>query len=997
MSVPKPDGRTAEDILSVIRQKSRVFTPEWKFDMEEPDGGTALAMLFAEMFSGTVDRFDRLPEKYFLEFLNLTGAGAKSVSPAVGTAVAELVEGAPHNVYIKKGTQLFADTADPDGESKRVIFETVSDFFATPAKISSIYMTLPQEDAIIKADLSDEKALPLRLFCPDGDNMERHVFAVAHSSVLRLTGEAEIRVKMTPSASRLGSGEHMDMLCDPEFAVWSYMGEKGKVMLKAHRENDCIVLSKPVGEVMFTDENGKAPQDGEPLPWLFCEMKKKGDTESITADGVEISSRMTADPETGRGIIPSHIFANENELDPENPVRCFGKEPNLYDSLYIECTEAFSKRGAYVTLELNVSSVIQESGTDEEEVKRRFNRRLMVNKEETRLPPPDDIFISSVSWEYWNGYGWAGLKVQGDTDLFSCRGKDGRKHISFTCPDDFEVSVHNAYRGLWLRARVREVENGFSLRFRRFIPLLKSVDIHFDYGTNYLPAEAVYTNNNCAASRSKAVAADLFRLFPDKRNTVYFMFDKAPDGLPINLYLEFAGRQKSHMIAYEYLADGHGRQDIWHRLKVSDKTRGFSDSGILSLYAPSDFAEGSLFGETGFWIRAVDMSHNDTDFPVLRSIRTNAVEIIQRERVTAERHEIPAGKIRQDILLMNKPVISCELWVNELGETSARELEELISTDKSRVRAVKDDGGQLTECWVKWEAKAALSASSESDRHYELDTAHGVIRFGDGINGRIPAYSGTVEISVDYSFGGGSCGNLPAYGLEGLVSGIPFVDRMTNFEDACGGSDGHTVDSVRKTGTKRLRHRGRAVTADDFEAIVMEEFAEVEEVRCFSGRNAEALRESGSVTVVVKALDFGSTAYSETLCRRIEAFLTDNACLVPVCGGRLYVVPAKIMRVSVKVEVRPDDYEYAAQVEEDIVKAINSAVEKTSDEKRIGAMPTVSGIYYALNGLEHVSYVGQLMLTGEYYSDGKLCAVPLDTDNAYPYFIAAAGAHTVKM
>lgn len=997
MNVPKPDGRTAEDILSVIRQKSRVFTPEWKFDMDDPDGGTALAMLFAEMFSGTVDRFDRLPEKYFLEFLNLTGAGAKSVSPAVGTASAELVEGAPHNVHIKKGTQLFADKADSDGENKRVIFETASDFFATPAKIKSMYMTVPLEDAIIKTDLSDEKTLPLRLFCPEVNNMERHIFAIAHSAVLRLAGEAEIRVKITSSVSAFNDVEHRSLLCDPEFAAWSYISEKGKIQLKAHRENDCIVLSKPAGEVIFTDENGKTPEDGSLLPWLFCEMKKKGDTEYITADSIEISSRMIADPETGRGIIPHRIFANENELDPETPGYCFGKEPNLYDSLYIECTEAFSKRGAYVTAELYISSVIQESGTDEEEVKRKFNRRLMINKEETKLPPPDDIFISSVSWEYWNGYGWAGLKAQGDTDLFSCRGKDGKKHISFTCPDDFAVSVHNAYSGLWIRVRVREVENSFSLRFRRFIPLLKSVDIYFDYGTNYLPAETVYTNNNCTASRTGTVRADLFRLFPDKRNTVYFMFDKAPVGFPVNLYLEFAGKQKAHMIVYEYLAGGHDGQSVWHRLKVVDKTHGFSDSGILSLYAPSDLAESTLFGETGFWIRAVDMSYNHLDFPVLRSIRTNAVEIVQRESVTAERHEIPAGKIRQGILLMNKPVISCELWVNELGETSAKELEELIRTGKSRVRVVKDNEGQLTECWVKWEAKAALSVSSENDRHYELDTAHGVIRFGDGINGRIPAYSGNAEISVDYSFGGGSMGNLPAYDLEGLVSGIPFVNRMTNFEDTCGGSDGHTVDSIRKIGKKKLRHGGRAVTADDFETIVMEEFAEVEEVRCFSGRNAEALRESGSITVVIKTLHSGSTAYSEALCRRVEAFLTDNACLVPVCGGRLYVIPAKIMRVSAKAEVRPDDYKYAAQIEEEIVKAIDSAVEKNSEEKKIGVMPTVSDIYYALNGLEHISYVGRVMLTGEYYSEGRLCTVPLNTDNAYPYFIAAAGTHTIKM
>ena len=79
--MPKLDGRTAADILALIGRKSGSYTPEWRFDPQSPDGGTALAMLFSEMFCGTIDRLDRFPDKCSLEFLNMLGVSAKPVSP----------------------------------------------------------------------------------------------------------------------------------------------------------------------------------------------------------------------------------------------------------------------------------------------------------------------------------------------------------------------------------------------------------------------------------------------------------------------------------------------------------------------------------------------------------------------------------------------------------------------------------------------------------------------------------------------------------------------------------------------------------------------------------------------------------------------------------------------------------------------------------------------------------------------------------------------------
>lgn len=1000
MTTPKLDGRTLDDILALIKKKSEFYTPEWLPDFSNTDGGTALARLFAEMFQGTIDRFDRFPDKCYLEFLNMVGVCGKSVSPAMGLACAELAEGAPNNVFVKGGTQLFTDIEDENSENKRIVFETASGFFATPAELKSIYITSPEEDIINRTELSEENALPLLLFSADSaKNLERHVFAIAHSQALDLRGSSEICVKLTNSAMAFSDEQVMRHLCRPEFAEWYYISEKGRSPLTARFENDHILLTKSGGAFIFTDSEGAVRDEAELSAWIFCEMKKTPDAEEIRVDHITVNSRSVSDEETG-GIIPTNMFCNDTELNVVESGYCFGKEPAAYDSLYINCCEAFGKCGAEITMEFSVSTMVLKDNVVTDEVGQEFNNKLLVDKEDTKSAPPDDIYISAVQWEYWNGYGWAKLNVIGEINPFSCHGENGKKRISFTCPQDFAMSVQNAYDGLWLRVRILEVENRLSLHSRWLVPWLKRVDIHFDYGSSYLPAQTVSVLNNCRrtsfAVGTSAADMRLFQLMPDKHDAVYFMFEGAPAGYPVNLYFELSGSDDEQKdIVFEYLAEEYGGDSVWRELKTEDRTNGFSVSGIISLYTPSDFAEAELFGQRGCWIRAVDISAKKLTCPRLYAVYKNTVEIIQKESVLGEEHEYIAGRPWLEMTLQNKPVIDCKLWVNELGETSLSELGELKRSDPESVRMVTDDDGQLTECWVKWQPKDALADSDSDDRHYAIDYSRGTIKFGDGKNGRIPAYTSDARIRADYSYGGGSAGNLPAQAIDGLIVGIPFVERMTNILPTCGGSNGHSSEAVRRIGAKRIKHRGRAVTAEDFETIVMEEFTEVDEVCCFCGRNRNALAENGSITVVVKPRDFGSATYSAALCKRIEAHLRDVACCSLIVKDRFAVIPARIMRVSVEVTVQLDNYEYAAVTERMVINAINEMMGSSSGG-RIGDIPAVSSVYSSLKRVEHISNISRVLLTGEYYNKSEKIVVPLDRPEDFRYFVAVAGKHTVK-
>jgi len=47
--------------------------------------------------------------------------------------------------------------------------------------------------------------------------------------------------------------------------------------------------------------------------------------------------------------------------------------------------------------------------------------------------------------------------------------------------------------------------------------------------------------------------------------------------------------------------------------------------------------------------------------------------------------------------------------------------------------------------WVRWNQVSNFSESDEKSRHYVLDRASGLIRFGDGVHGRIPIKGAAIK------------------------------------------------------------------------------------------------------------------------------------------------------------------------------------------------------------------------------------------------------------
>jgi hypothetical protein len=93
------------------------------------------------------------------------------------------------------------------------------------------------------------------------------------------------------------------------------------------------------------------------------------------------------------------------------------------------------------------------------------------------------------------------------------------------------------------------------------------------------------------------------------------------------------------------------------------------------------------------------------------------------------------------------------------------------------------------------------------------------IIFGDDLSGRIPA-PGSL-ITANYMVGGGAIGNVAPNSLTQLVTGISQVISVTNPQATAGGADAETIDHIRIHAPLSITAINRAVSLDDYAALVL--------------------------------------------------------------------------------------------------------------------------------------------------------------------------------
>jgi predicted phage baseplate assembly protein len=152
------------------------------------------------------------------------------------------------------------------------------------------------------------------------------------------------------------------------------------------------------------------------------------------------------------------------------------------------------------------------------------------------------------------------------------------------------------------------------------------------------------------------------------------------------------------------------------------------------------------------------------------------------------------------------------------------------SADGATLNIEVEEPGRGYQPWQRVEDLGAIHPDPQVAREarvYELDAAAGVIRFGDGVRGRIPEREMRVRLARG-RFGGGRGGNVAGGTLTELsgardILGNPApAIKVVQPLAAEGGEDAETLAQAEQRIPSYLRHRDRAVTPEDYRSLVFE-------------------------------------------------------------------------------------------------------------------------------------------------------------------------------
>ena len=179
---------------------------------------------------------------------------------------------------------------------------------------------------------------------------------------------------------------------------------------------------------------------------------------------------------------------------------------------------------------------------------------------------------------------------------------------------------------------------------------------------------------------------------------------------------------------------------------------------------------------------------------------------------------------------------------------------------------VEVTSGTITERYLKAEDITKIDGNSKVYFLEESELGAPEILFGDGVIGKDLANGDVVEVIYTTSSGSGANGlkvfeNIGTFrdnALNAITSGITIT--VNRFPD--GGAAQETTESIKFAAPKFYSAFGRAVSTQDYEAIVPQIYPNVGSIACYGGEEAEP-PEYGKVFLAIKPKNADKLSLSE--------------------------------------------------------------------------------------------------------------------------------------
>ncbi len=928
MSTREAEKKTKEEVIAEIRRLAEVYTPEWKFDTEHPDAGTALALIFADMFSGTVRRYNCIPEKLKGGFFEQLGIKTLPAVPAEGYVTFGLSSHEFGGVQIPKGTVVMAE--NQGGEN--VVYETTEPVCVVPSKLTTVFFLDGREDYFEKKEFHK----PFMAFLPEGRNLQEHELYLCQDEVFFVTGEAQIWMKLK-AYSRSGEDSDLSWLMDKEAFSVAYGTEEGfEEFAKRSMERGYLVLSRSEGQ----PEAKETELFGKNGLWIRCRYKKPWKRDPFVVQDIRLAAKKD-------GMEPDHIYNQEGEQQNAS-LFPFGECPAPFGECYFSSKEALGKSGARVRITFMLE---YERIPLDNSVKAEKKWKFLMKRSDFKPDPEYDITIEQVVWEYYNGSGWSRLLLPSEgQNIFDGKngGMGGRMELEFICPEDAALLEWQSAPTRYIRVRVLRMNNLYKLKGAYITPVISDIRFHYFYTGEGRHPDAVAVASRmeqtllpAAELKKGPVRWEIFYGLREKAPGLYLGFDRPLSDGPVKLYMDIEGQscptEKMTGIEQPRLIFEYYGKNGFIPLDVFDETEELQKSGCLTFFGKEDFSSGSFCGETAYWIRVTEKRDSRDKYKKgkkltkICGIYLNTAKVLAVESMAPEYFEIQAGE-------KNK--------VCRLSRGNIFELSVLVDGEK-------------------WEEVEDFNCSKEYDRHYVLDRSNGIVAFSDGKKGAIPC----TEVCIRYRCGGGEKGNCPPGAVNRLGAAYGYLNRVKNHGLICGGYDQESYSGAIRRGAENLRHMGRAVTASDYEALTHEASRFVWKVKCYPGYNLRGEYEPGSITLVVLQKEFkDGRVYFQKIREEILKYLSGRMGGNLAVTGRLFVTEPQFFELDCYVKAVVEDMERVLEVQRSVEERLEEFIHPVTGNYHgrgwdIGTIPNETQILNALKGISGVSFIRELRLS----------------------------------
>jgi hypothetical protein len=527
-----------------------------------------------------------------------------------------------------------------------------------------------------------------------------------------------------------------------------------------------------------------------------------------------------------------------------------------------------------------------------------------------------------VFWEYWNGSRWPGLRVSDGTG-----GLNERGYLGFFGPRDHCQSSEFGRQAYWLRARPH------------LLPLA-------DSGSE----QTIQTGNdesrvtlNGSSSRSLDARRTISRYIWRLVSSTPPVADAGPDRTMLTgereatLELDASASREAHP----------GRPIVKYLWRLREPEKEEESKPTAGVH--------------------------------LQGILVNTVPAVNSVTIRDEVLGSSDGRPDQVLVLQRSPVLpGAQIAVREADRPPEQELIQLqkelrqdgVTAQDPLVSAEATPGEGV---WVHWRQVLDFYDSGPSSRHFTLDPATGLVRFGDGKQGKIPQVGRDNVKGVYYRTHDGAKGNAKAGTITALrnPSGdLANIKSVTNPEEAAGGSDGESVAELRRRGPQRLKSRDRAVSGEDYIALALEASGEVAQAYCLPTRNKLGLKEPGWVTVVITPKsEAAKPAPSPTLLRLVQGHLESHCLTNLQAVNHIHVTGPEYVEATVLARIVPTQPEKSDEIElavlerlETFLHPLRGGPDRTGWQ--LGRDLYLSEVYAEIEDVAGVDHAGTVRLLG---------------------------------